>query len=420
MPARVPKLFRICAASGRESMSERVGVVLAFTFRRGRFRPSCAGSALTNRSNIDVACGRAGWTRAATRLAIRTRAALARRLGWTASALALLVSTGAGAAQPTAHLSLTWEAPADCPTRDAIHARVDALLGGNSSASNVADVQALGQIERVGSGFRLKLSLTTGDRPTFKELDASTCDELAGAAAIAIALLARSGAPGADATGAAGSPANSRSATNSAAPTEATAAKPEPPAKTAATGPRESSDDGAGRTDRLNFLVDAPLGVVGWGSLPSLGLGVGAAVGVRWKALRVVAGGELWRTQTLERSGFSMRFGLQSGRAEACLTQDVSGVEVGQCVGLALERLSGRGVSSQTFSARSATLSWVSGSGGIMAAVPVPGFSTLRLLGQATVRVPMRRPRFVIDQLGPVHQPSIAAPKLDFGCGWIF
>jgi hypothetical protein len=365
---------------------------------------------LTNRLIVDV--GRRGpwWKRPAVRPVIR--------LAWKLWPLSLLGSPSPAAAQPAANLSLIWDAPADCPTRDEIHSRVDGLLGGDASANTVADVQAAGQVERVPSGFRLKLSLAAGTRPTVREFEARTCDELAGAAAIAIALLARSGSPSADATGSADASTTSAPRENSTPRADATPG-PAPRAKPDSTPNPENSDDAA-RAARLHLLVDAPLGVVGWGSLPSMGIGVGAAVGIRWKALRIVAGGELWRAQTLEHSGFGVKFKLQSARAEACLTQDVSGVEIGPCAGVALERLSAQGVASRTFNARSSTTLWVSASGGIMAAVAVPGFPALRLLGQASVRVPTRRPRFVIDQLGPVFQPALAAPKLDFGCGWIF
>jgi hypothetical protein len=335
-------------------------------------------------------------------------------------ALAIFGISAPGAAQPAARLSLTWQAPVDCPGRDDIHARVDGLLGGGASASTVADVQASGRVERVANGFRLELNLTAGDRPTVREFEARTCDELAGAAAIAIALLARSGAEGADSTASVDSRANPASSDGSTPPAAAKASGPEPRAKPVPSSDDEASEDPAGRGGRLYLLVEAPLAVVGWGSLPSTGIGVGAAVGVRWRALRVVAGGELWRTQTFERSGFEMRFKLQSARADVCLTQDVGGLEVGPCAGVSLERLSGEGIASRTFSGRSSSALWVSGTGGVMAALAIPGFSTLRVLGQASVRVPTRRPRFVIDQLGPVHEPALAAPKLDFGCGWIF
>jgi hypothetical protein len=338
--------------------------------------------------------------------------------GWKLGLVASLGSTAHVAAQPAAHLSLTWDAPLDCPNREDVQARVDALLGGEAGGSTVADVQASGQVERAASGFRLQLGLATGGRPTVRKLEAKTCEELAGAAAIAIALLARSGTTD---SGASESASSETSPPGEAAPSAARpGARPEARAKAVSPRRQERSEDAPTKKARAHLLVDAPLAVVGWGSLPSVGLGVGAAAGLRWRALGIVAGGELWRPQTLERSGFSMRFTLQSARADACVTQELGGVEVGPCAGVALERLSGRGVPSAVFTARSSSAVWASGTGGVLAAVPVPGLSALRILAQASVRVATQRPRFVIDQLGPVHQPAVAAPKLDFGCRWIF
>jgi hypothetical protein len=163
------------------------------------------------------------------------------------------------------------------------------------------------------------------------------------------------------------------------------------------------------------------MGVVGWGSLPSTSLGLGAAAGVRWDGgLRIMAGGELWQPQTHTVSGYASRFRLQSGRAQACLLQSLKGVELGPCLGAALQRVSAEGQGSDVFSATSRTSMWVSGLGGIFASLPTPGFKYLRLFGAATVLVSPVRPRFVIDQLGVVHHPSLAAPRLDLGCEWIF
>ena len=89
-------------------------------------------------------------------------------------------------------MTLTWSGPPGCPTTENVQARVDALLGGEASASSVADVHASGQVERVDSGFRLQLDMGVGSTPSSRVIEARTCDELAGAAAIAIALLARS------------------------------------------------------------------------------------------------------------------------------------------------------------------------------------------------------------------------------------
>jgi hypothetical protein len=168
------------------------------------------------------------------------------------------------------------------------------------------------------------------------------------------------------------------------------------------------------------LVIDAPIGVAGWGSLPSAGLGLGAAVGIRWKALRATVKAELWQPQIDQRSGFATRFTRQSARAEGCLIHALHGLELGPCLGVAAQRLVGEGIGSEVFLAQSRTTLWVSGAGGLFASLPTPGFKYLRLFGAASVLVSPSRPRFVIDQLGLVHEPTLAAPQVDLGCEWIF
>ncbi len=323
----------------------------------------------------------------------------------------LLVAAWASgvAAQPSARLALTWDGPAGCPTAENVQSRVYALLGEGESGSSVADVTASGRIERTEGGFRLLLTMGAGPAPSARVIEARTCDELAGAAAIAIALLARSSvasetAPLASA-GASEPESSPPPAPPSIPPEEEGRAKASPPSAAPA---------------RLRLVLDVPVGAVGWGSLPATGFGLGAAVGARWKALRAAVGGELWLPQTARTSGFETRFTLQSGRAEACVMHDLQGVELGPCLGASVQRLTSEGIASSVFSARSRTVLWISGLGGLFASVETPGFAHLRFFGAARVLVSPSRPRFVIDQLGPVHEPSLAAPHLDLGCEWIF
>jgi hypothetical protein len=335
------------------------------------------------------------------------------KVSWSLSGLLLVGWTSAAAAQPTARMALTWNAPPGCPTTENVQARVDALLGGEASASSVADVRASGQVERLDSGFRLLLSMGVGSTPSSRVIEARTCDELAGAAAIAIALLARSTLSGGSASSAGeGTPASSVADGREALPLPGPRATPE-----AASGKKEAAAEAPRAGAR--FVVDAPIGVAGWGSLPAAGLGLGAGLGMRWKALRATATFELWRAQTHEVSGFGAHFTLQSGRAEACLLQRMHGLELGPCLGVAVQRLAAAGLGSEVFSAKSRTAVWVSAAGGLFASLPTPGFDHLRFFGEATVLVSPLRPRFVIDQLGPVHEPALAAPQLNLGCEWI-
>ena len=326
--------------------------------------------------------------------------------------LLVLGWTSALAAQPAARFALSWEGPPGCPTAENVQARVDALLDGGASSGSVADVRASGQVERVDNGFRLLLTMGVGNTPSSRVIEARSCDELAGAAAIAIALLARSSSESASAP----------STADGASASAASHAPEGPPPASANREPasRQKEPPAAASPAGWRFVIDAPIGVAGWGSLPSAGVGLGAALGVRWKALRFIARGELWHPQTHQVSGFVSRFTLQSGRAEGCFLQTVHGLELGPCLGAAVQRLTGEGAASEVFSARSRTTLWFSGAGGLFMSVPTPGFAHLRFFGEASVLVSPSRPRFVIDQLGPVHEPGLAAPRLDLGCEWIF
>jgi hypothetical protein len=321
--------------------------------------------------------------------------------------------TSAAAAQQAPRFSLSWDGPPGCPTAENVQARVDALLGGAASASRIADVRASGEVERVDAGFRLLLTMSVGNAPSSRVIEARSCDELAGAAAIAIALLARSSADEASGSSAGAGTSAAPAAEGHSEPPPAAAPRPETPIVK-----QDSSAEPA--PTRLRVIVDAPVGVAGWGSLPSAALGVGATLGIRWKALRASAGGELWHRQTHEVTGFATRFTLESAHVEACLIQGGTGLELGPCLGAAAQRVVGEGLGSDVFTARSRTAVWFSGTAGIFASLPTPGFTHLRFFGGASVLVSPSRPRFVIDQLGPVHEPALAALRLDLGCEWIF
>ena len=336
---------------------------------------------------------------------------------WIFSGLSVLAWASPLAAQPTARMSLTWNAPSGCPTAENVQARVDALLGGEASASSVADVRASGQVERVDSGFRLLLNMGIAGTPHSRAIEARSCDELAGAAAIAIALLARSTLSG-DSTE------PSASTTPGSASAPAASAENPPPAVESPPSPDKPSPSeptpAESPSARARFVIDAPIGLVGTGSLPSTAFGLGAALGIRWKALRAVARGELWAPQKNEVSGFSAHFAMQSARAEACLVQPLGGVELGPCLGSAVQRVAADGIGSWVLSPSSRTAVWFSGLAGIFASLPTPSFAPLRFFGEASVLVSPARPRFVIDQFGPIHEPPLAAIRVDLGCEWIF
>jgi hypothetical protein len=400
MPARVPTTV-ICAVPTHESIGRR-GPVMPSSFFRFHSSPFLSMVRLGRRDRpLEV------------KLSLSSVSITGRCLG----VVALLALPRPAAAQPSTHLALAWNAPAGCPTEADVQARVASLLGGEAATSGVADVRATGQIVRSGAAYRLQLSMSAGSLSSSRVLEAGSCDELAGAAAISLALLARSGTAepplaGTNLTGDASAP--PAEAARPAEPRPAVSAPPAPTEQDEARRPAEVSPRA------LHFVLHAPLALVGRGTLPSLGVGLGAAAGLRWRSLRVLAGAELWKEQEREQLGAVARFTLQSARLDACLTQAFGLLDLGPCAGVAGERLVGQGLASSTFAARSARSLWLSGTGGVLASLQVPGTTFWRIVAHATVRVPSTRTRFVIDQLGTVHQPAVAALNLDFGCEWIF
>jgi hypothetical protein len=351
-----------------------------------------------------------------SKLSAEARAARIMKASWFFTGLVMWAWAMPVAAQPAARMTLSWSAPPGCPTTEDVQARVDALLG-TASASSVADVRASGQVERTDGGFRLLLSMAVGDAPSSRIIEARTCDELAGAGAIAIALLARStlaeGGNASDADISAGSSASEPASGSSNAPSTAEHSKPD--------GTSSSSEPASELSpNQVRFVIDAPIAVAGWGSMPATSLGFGAALGLRWRLLRVVVGGVLWLPQTDQVSGFATRFNLQSARLELCVAHNIQGLELAPCVGAAAEREGAKGLASEVFTARSRTALWGAGVVGVFASLPAGGLRHLRFLGEARAQVSPVRPRFVIDQLGPVHEPALVTAQLDLGFEWIF
>jgi len=130
-------------------------------------------------------------------------------------ALALLGSwsvlvAGRAFGEPGAGLTLRWQAPAGCPQQAAVRDRIKALTG--TARSTSAGLQADGTITQTGNArFHLKLVTRSGRLVGERSLDASSCENLTGAAAVSIALLMRSNEPPSDAE-LAGKPANGANA----------------------------------------------------------------------------------------------------------------------------------------------------------------------------------------------------------------
>src|SRR5213078_3096462 len=110
-----------------------------------------------------------------------------------AALVALLAPTRALAQSSEPPLDLHWDAPAGCPSERYVRDRIRKLAG--SARSTDAPVRAEATVTRSDDGqFHLDLAVHVGDLVGARKIDGRSCEDLAGAAAVALALLLRSSA----------------------------------------------------------------------------------------------------------------------------------------------------------------------------------------------------------------------------------
>jgi hypothetical protein len=263
---------------------------------------------------------------------------------------------------------LEWVAPSGCSSRQSVLDAVTRALGSRSTA-DVGALRARAVVESTGRGFRVQLSTPSGERT----LDADTCDQLAEAVALILALAVEP------------APATAQQEER-VAPAEKVNEKPVAPAA------------------RARLLA------LGGGQLADLGTLPGAAVGaeifaaIRVPPLRIEVAGAFWGTQR-QNVGSTDAGGdltLLSGVAHGCFLPVLDRFELGGCLGA--------GVDSMTATAFGPIVaSRGAGTWGVLAGEARVGFSMLPWLAVHAgfgLHVPVTRPSFVIEGVGQVHRPA--------------
>lgn len=112
------------------------------------------------------------------------------RAAWTTGALALVLGTCSWASSARADapegLVLTWHAPEGCPAEDEVRAEVVSLLGEGVAA--VLPVRADAELTPREGGWSLVLHTVIEETEGERTLDGETCEEVARAAALVLAL----------------------------------------------------------------------------------------------------------------------------------------------------------------------------------------------------------------------------------------
>jgi hypothetical protein len=357
-------------------------------------------------------------------------------------------------------------APAECPGRDDVQARVHRLLGPHApNASRQERLVAEGTVVAVSGRYRLSLIVRQGNDPsgTTRVFDSTSCDSLAGAAAVTLALLAR-GANRTDGAAAGGStgPPTSAQPTSAAQPAAtATGSTPagSPPAATAtgstpagsppaatATGStpagspsaapaplaapaniRASSESAeshpettpeAPSTRGWSPALEAPFLAVDAGVLPWLVFGMGVGVGVRVNRLRVRLAGLLWLPQSGGGAApYEATYERRTGELSGCYSWSGGSFEVGPCLTVSLEDVTSSG-SGPDVAGASGHVRWLT-----MGLAARAGWSLRRwaaLFVRPGLTFTTSRPTFTINGVGPLYQVPFAAGGAEVGCEWIF
>ena len=367
----------------------------------------------------------------------------------------ILVWTGRGEANPVAGIELHWVAPARCPGPDEVRARVRRLLGGDAAgASSRERLVAEGTVVEVDGHYRLSLTVKQAESERAgvpRVFESTSCDSLAGAAAVTLALLARgearpdggvspppsdvsrepssipeSGAP--PASSAASPAASSVPPASSQPPSEATPPASRPPGThtetETASGPVDAvRDQGPTAMARWSPAVRLPVLVSDEGVLPSAGYGLGLGAGVRVSHLLIMLSGIVWLSQSQTgTSPYAATYQRRTGELSGCYSWQYGQFEGGPCLMTTFEEVTADGSGGGVVD-RQGHVSWLTLGLGAQAGWTLSRWAELFL--RPGLRLTTSRPTFAIDgagplYVGPLYRVPAASGGVEMGCGWFF
>src|SRR6478609_6716476 len=105
-----------------------------------------------------------------------------------------LAYSGRARAESAAPIELKWNALEGCPSADSVLARVRKIAGTTRATGNTLRADAT--VTQPSDGlFRLRLAIQYGNLAAVRDIEGKSCKDLAGAAAVALALLLSSEEP---------------------------------------------------------------------------------------------------------------------------------------------------------------------------------------------------------------------------------
>ena len=334
------------------------------------------------------------------------------------------------AAQPEAAFELEWDAPDGCSSESQVIATMTKLLDGPPADVSEQAMSARATVTR-GEGDRWNLRLATehAGASWTRRLDGESCEELASAAALVLALAIDPDAVAANSTTST-EPASSDGASSvpkaafalpqpapgaSAAPLPMAAPTPEPVAPPAPDRDRPPAQAPPPERATADTRALARLSLVGdVGTLPSAGGGGSVAVGYGIERFHLEGGALLLpgrRSLVDSGDGKGGQVDLVAGGIAACYAIVPGDTEVAACAGAEAGVLRGEGFGVKN--PASGTAPWVAGLVAADLSVPIAEPVSLRVRLEALA--PIVRERFVLDGLGEVHRAAPVAGRLMAG-----
>jgi hypothetical protein len=288
-------------------------------------------------------------------------------------------------------LTLSWQAPAGCPSRDEVSAEIARLLGGSIRVAQGGDIKARAVVAH-GQTWALTIETELAGRPGRRSIEAASCPDLADATALIVALMIDPDAVAAHAT--------------QPRPVAATPpAEPAPPPQQE--GPRA-----------VQYLVG--LHAAGsQGTLPSIDVGLGGGIGLAGRLWRVELRGTygLRRDQKAmaappAREGSYGQFNFTAAALAGCFNLGREGLAFGPCADAEVGVVSAKGVGvDQSFPADT---TWLALGAGVYAAVSLGPHLSLPL--HLDVLAPLRRSEFVFKGVpGRVFQAPVVGGRISVG-----
>lgn len=346
------------------------------------------------------------------------------------SAVWVLAQSARAWAQPAQAFELEWSAPQGCPGAAEVRERVRKLAGTTPTAG--ASLHADATVSRqADGGLHLHLLVRADNLVGERNIEGRSCSDLAGATAVALALLLRSPSPltAADLTGAASDTGEPQQPSRSTATPPVVAQSGSPvvapsgsasAADPAAPGPASASSDAPRKPRGWRALLQAPTLLVGVGPLhrASYGLALGAGMSVRrwlW-----VAEGRAWLPQRTSRAVAGQDYSADVQRYAAglrgCHAFLWPRFQLAPCVALSVEHMSARGRGAHVAPSDAKT-TWFAAGLGVQARVPLVRWLALAAGGELQIQT--SRPQIAIDDVGVIEQLLPVAGVFTLALEWI-